>query len=189
MNNTALSVGLIVSLLTCGLISAEPVKELINFQKEKEIKMAIVDDGVMGGLSQGKMKRAEDGNLLFSGKLSLENNGGFSSLRINVGQWDLKEFAGLELKVKGDGRTYNLRFATDERFRRSPISFQSGFATEKGEWTTVRVPFSALKAGWRGMDLKTVFDPAKIQQVGIILADKNPGDFSLEVESISGYKN
>ncbi|MDB4588077.1 CIA30 family protein [bacterium] len=188
MNITALRARLMISLLACGFAAAEPVKELMNFQKEKEIKMAIVDDGVMGGLSQGKMKRAENGNLLFSGTLSLENNGGFSSLRMDVGVLDLKEFSGLELKVKGDGRTYNLRFATDERFRRSPISFQSGFETKKGEWTTVRVPFSALKAGWRGMKLKTAFDPAKIEQVGIILADKKPGAFALEVESIKAWK-
>ena len=177
-----------IPFLACGLAAAEPVKELMNFQKEQEIKMVIVDDGVMGGLSQGKMKRAENGNLLFSGTLSLENNGGFSSLRMDVGLLDLEDFQGFELKVKGDGRSYNLRLATDERFRRSPISFQSEFKTERGTWTTVRVPFSALKASWRGMALKTAFDPAMIEQVGIILADKKPGAFALEVESISAFK-
>jgi len=178
----------LISLILSSIAFAETKKELLNFKKEKDIEMAIVDDGVMGGLSKGSMKRSEDGSLLFSGNLSLENNGGFSSLRINVEKWDLSKWKGLELRVKGDGRTFNLRLTTDERFRRSPVSFQAGFPTKKDEWTTVRIPFADLKAGWRGMKLKTAFDPSKIEGVGIILSDKNPGDFKLEIKSISAYQ-
>jgi len=169
-------------------LTAETTEKLMDFTKEKEIKMEIVDDGVMGGRSQGKVKRSESGSLLFRGRLSLENNGGFSSLRIDTGTWDLAAWTGLELKVKGDGRTYNLRLTTDARHRNDAVSFQAGFPTTEGEWTVVRVPFSKLKASWRGNKLDTKFDAAEIEEVGVILADKKPGDFALEIESISSFK-
>ena len=38
----------------------------------------IVNDGVMGGLSKGEMDMNEEGNGVFRGRVSLENNGGFS---------------------------------------------------------------------------------------------------------------
>ncbi|MEM1443591.1 MAG: CIA30 family protein, partial [Verrucomicrobiota bacterium] len=39
---------------------------------------SIVNDGVMGGLSKGKVEISKEGIMTFSGTLSLENNGGFS---------------------------------------------------------------------------------------------------------------
>ena len=177
-----------VVVLGLSNVFAEPSKELIDFKKDPKVKMGITDDGVMGGLSKGQMKKSEEGNLLFSGTLSLQNNGGFSSLRMDIGRWNLEGWQGIEVKVKGDGRTYDLRVTTDERFRRSPISFRGKISTEKGKWTTVKVPFSELKGGWRGMTLKNEFDPSKIETIGITVADKKEGAFALEVESIKAWK-
>ena len=47
---------------------------------ENTLPWRSINDGVMGGLSSGGM-RLEDGIAVFSGTLSLENNGGFSSVR------------------------------------------------------------------------------------------------------------
>ena len=41
----------------------------------------IINDGVMGGESQGKFYIDTEGNGIFEGTISLENNGGFSSVR------------------------------------------------------------------------------------------------------------
>ena len=117
-----------------------------------KVEMGITDDGVMGGLSKGKVSKTDQGTYLFSGTLSLENNGGFSSLRMSGGDWNLDGWEGIEIEVKGDGRTYDLRLTTDEKFRGSSVSFSGKFETKKGEWTKVRVPFSALEASWRGMN-------------------------------------
>ena len=182
---------IILGILTgqAGALYAGETKTLLDFgEKPPGITMGITDDGVMGGLSKGTMAMTDSGTLKFKGTLSLENNGGFSSLRIDIGNWDLSKWKGLELKVKGDGRTYDLRMTTNERYRRSAVSFRAGFVTTKDKWTTVRIPFSELKAGWRGMSLKTKFDSSKIEGIGIILADKKPGQFELEVKSISAWK-
>ena len=66
-----------------------------------------VNDGVMGGVSQGQMV-AIDSGLRFQGRLSLENNGGFASTRRLFGG-DLAGAGGVRLRVKGDGRRYQFR--------------------------------------------------------------------------------
>jgi len=40
-----------------------------------------VNDGVMGGVSQGRFRITDARTMEFSGNLSLENNGGFASVR------------------------------------------------------------------------------------------------------------
>lgn len=164
-------------------------KVLVDFgKKNSEIRMGITDDGVMGGLSKGKVELTQRGTAMFSGTLSLKNNGGFSSLRMAGGDWNCKGWNGIVLKVRGDGRTYNLRLTTDERFRGSAVSFQGAFKTMKDEWTLVKVPFSALQASWRGRALSNQFDPSKLEGLGVTLADKKPGQFRLEIASIKAWK-
>ena len=148
----------------------------------------VVDDGVMGGLSKGKIQISNDGILTFSGKLSLENNGGFSSLRTGDLKMDLTGAEGLVARVKGDGRTYQMRFSTDARFRGMEVSFKADFKTKKGEWIEVKVPFSQFKGSFRGMSLsKEKFDPGKIRRVGLLLGDKKQGPFELQVDWIRAY--
>jgi len=156
-----------------------------------EVKAAgwqVVDDGVMGGLSEGKLQISDDGILTFEGTLSLENNGGFSSLRTDSLKQDLNGAQGLVARVKGDGRTYQFRLGTDARFRGMEVSFMAEFATEKDSWIEVKVPFKNLKGSFRGMALKDEkFDPAKISRLGLLLGDKKAGSFKLKVDWIRTY--
>jgi len=164
-----------------------PVAEFTPEESEK-LDWRIVDDGVMGGLSKGKREISKDGILRFFGTLSLENNGGFSSLRTEPVKLDLSGAKGLMLRVKGDGRTYQMRLSTDAEYRGREMSFQAGFPTAKDKWTEVKVPFARLVGTWRGMDLPDkTFDPAKIRRLGLQLADKTPGPFELRVDWIRTY--
>ena len=148
----------------------------------------VVDDGVMGGRSKGSIKVSDDGILTFSGKLSLENNGGFSSLRTERLKMNLAEADGLVARVKGDGRTYQMRFNTEARFRGMEVSFKADFKTKKDEWIEVKVPFEQFKGSFRGMSLsKEKFDPGKISRVGLLLGDKKQGPFELQVDWIRAY--
>lgn len=171
----------LMTLLGCSTLTAD----LVNFKNDpKQMIGKITNDGVMGGLSKGNLKRNESGSMIFSGILSLENNGGFSLWRVAEGKWNLSAAKGVKLRVKGDGRTYKLRLATNERYRFGRVAFQADLPTKKGEWTDVTVPFFKLQASWRGRELKNKFDPAEVREIGIILADKTPGIFKLEVASI-----
>lgn len=146
-----------------------------------------VNDGVMGGLSEGA-GRMEDGALIFEGNLSLANNGGFSSVRTTRGQYDFTGAEGLTLRVRGDGRSYQLRLATDARHRGSLVSYQGKFDTEEGQWTEVNIPFEVMKPSWRGRMLSGhILDVSKVSQLGVLIGDKKEGPFRLEVDWIKTY--
>ena len=147
-----------------------------------EPKWFSVDDSVMGGVSKGGLV-IEDGSLVFSGKLSLENNGGFSSLRTGGRKYDFSGKDGFVLRVKGDGRTYKLRIETDARYNGSEIGYQADFKTEDGKFIEVNVPFDAFEPGWRGRDLDgPPLDLPKVEEIGLVLADGKAGPFSIEVD-------
>jgi len=143
-----------------------------------------VNDGVMGGISRGGATLI-DGSLHFRGVLSLENNGGFSSIRSGGPTRDLSAAKAIVLRVKGDGRTYRLQLATNAEFRRSRISYQVEFPTKRGEWTEVTVPLASLVPQFRGQKLSgPPLDRTRIEEIGLSLSDGNPGAFALEVDWI-----
>ncbi|HSP41258.1 MAG TPA: CIA30 family protein [Luteolibacter sp.] len=179
-----------VALLVCLPAIAGGQHSVAEFTpgESEKLDWRIVDDGVMGGLSQGRREIGKDGILRFFGTLSLENNGGFSSLRTGDVKLDLSGAEGVVLRVKGDGRTYQLRFSTDAEYRGREMSFQAAFPTTKDEWTEVKVPFDRFVGTWRGRELPDkVFDPAKIRRIGLQLADKKQGPFELRIDWIRTY--
>lgn len=142
------------------------------------------NDGVMGGVSRGGAKLV-DGSMHFRGILSLENNGGFSSVRSGGPTRDLSAADAIVLRVKGDGRTYRLQLATNAQYRRSRISYQAEFPTQIGTWVEVRVPLATMIPQFRGQILSgPPLNRARIEEIGLSLADGNPGAFALEVDWI-----
>jgi NADH dehydrogenase [ubiquinone] 1 alpha subcomplex assembly factor 1 len=147
-----------------------------------EPEWVAVNDGVMGGLSQGG-PRIHEGVLYFKGTLSLENNGGFSSVRTKPGKFDLSSAKAMVLRVKGDGRIYQLRLSTDARHRGSRISYGAEFSTKAGEWIEVKVPFDKFVPTHHGNVLSgPPIDLAKVEEIGLLLGDGKAGEFELNVE-------
>lgn len=148
----------------------------------------IVNDGVMGGLSKGTVSITDSGTMVFRGTLSLENDGGFSSVRSGRVPMDLSGTDGIALRVRGDGRTYMVRLVTDARVRDRRVAFMAPFPTQPGRWTKVEIPFSAFEATWRGEPvLGATLDPARVEGFGFQIADKEEGPFDLEVDSLRTF--
>ncbi len=146
------AISLMIAMSACAQNNPD-MKMISNFDGDKdEPKWFSVDDSVMGGISQGKPV-TKDGTMIFSGEISLENNGGFSSLRTGDCNYDFTGKKGFILRVKGDGRTYKMRIETDARYNGSEIGYQVNFKTEKGKFIEVKVPFDSFEPGWRGRDL------------------------------------
>ena len=145
-----------------------------------------VNDGVMGGISAGRMVESEDG-LRFEGELSLENNGGFASVR-RVVEADLSETGGVLLKLRGDGRTYQFRLRQNGRF--DGIAWRAEFSTS-GEWETVELNFGQFQPVFRGRQVPEAGPvvASRIRQLGFMLADGQSGPFALEVQSIEFVEN
>jgi len=163
-------------------------RSISEFRQGDDLTWSVVNDGVMGGLSEGKISYTESETLRFRGMLSLENNGGFSSIRSARTEMDLSAADGVVMRVKGDGRTYQLRLATDARYRGMEMSFRANFATKKSQWTEIKIPFESLKGTFRGRDLSNrKFDPGNVKRVWILLGDKKAGPFDLEIDWIRAY--
>jgi len=159
-------------------------QNLIDFSESDHSEWYAINDDVMGGVSQSAIRRTKQGTGLFSGELSTENNGGFASVRTVWGRHDLSAYAGLEIRVRGDGRTYQLRLRTDDSV--DGVAYRAQFETLDAEWTTIRVPFSQFLPTFRGRILSDVppLDTSRIEQVAFMLADKTPGPFSLEIDFV-----
>lgn len=165
------------------VVADSPLQPLLEFADvEREPRWVAVNDGVMGGRSQGGPE-LRDGQLHFTGTLSLENNGGFSSVRSVGARYDFSGGKALVLRVKGDGRSYQLRLATGLRYRGIPISWGGTFETTAGQWTEVSVPFDSLVPTVFGNVLRgPPIDLAQVRELGFLIGDKREGDFALAVE-------
>ena len=130
-----------------------------------------------------------DGTGVFAGRLSLANNGGFASVRTVMASGDLSNFAGLVLRVRGDGRRYQLRLRTDGDF--DGLAYRAEFDTEPGRWIAVALPFDAFVPTFRGYVPSNAppLDPGAIRQLGVLIGDKIEGEFRLEVQRIIAVKN
>ena len=83
---------------------------LYDFTETSDINdWYVVNDGVMGGLSRGMFELSNDGHGVFRGKVSLENNGGFSSIRYPFETKKVSGYDYLMLRVKGDKKRYQIR--------------------------------------------------------------------------------
>lgn len=167
--------------------SQEPaMKTLFDFQAgSDEPRWVAVNDGVMGGRSRGGPEVA-DGRLRFSGELSLANNGGFSSVRTVGRDFDFSGATAVVMRVRGDGRPYQLRLATDARFRGITVSYGGEFPTQAGQWSEVRIELADLNPSAHGIELRgPPLDPARIRELGLLIADKREGPFQLDVDWIA----
>ena len=147
----------------------------------------IVNDGVMGGRSTSKIEILTDAQLQFSGTLSLENNGGFASVRSgpNGGSTSLGLKPGdtVVIRVKGDGRKYTFNLYVPDR--RTAFSYQLDFQTKPQEWAQIRLPVDRFVAHSFGRLVRgATLDPAQVHSLGILLGDKRAGDFKLIVDWI-----
>ncbi len=162
------------------------MRTLVNFDNSpQEPRWIAVNDGVMGGRSSGK-PMVENGELEFSGELSLANNGGFASVRSVGRDFDLSDASVVILRVRGDGRRYQLRLATDARYRGVSVSYGAEFETTAGEWSEARLPLSSLTPTVRGSRLQgPPLDSSQVREIGLLIADKREGAFALAVDWIA----
>jgi uncharacterized surface protein with fasciclin (FAS1) repeats len=162
---------------------------LADFKGEDSAKAwSSVNDDVMGGVSKGGFERTDRGTLLFKGNLSLENNGGFASIRSKPKRIDLSGMKALAVRAKGDGRTYWIELRVTRQMRAS--SYRADFTTVKGEWQDSVIPLEDFKLQAFGQLLPS--EPINLEEVeslGFTLADKKAGEFGLEIESVKAVSD
>ena len=138
----------------------------------------IQDDVVMGGRSAGNFEITKEGYGRFHGEVSLENNGGFSSIQTFFETPVPVEGATHFLvRLRGDGSDYTFRVkhAAGARYW-----YQAKFSTTEGEWQTVRIPFGDLEPTFRGRRLDYgPFPGEEVHGIQFLIGNKRAQDFEV----------
>lgn len=155
---------------------------IVNFSEKSDISSwRVVDDVVMGGVSQGNFKINKEGNGLYLGNVSLENNGGFSSLRYRFKEIDISKFSKVILKIKGDRKTY--QFRVKDKYS-NYYSYVKEFSTTN-KWELVTINLSKMHPQFRGKKLDmSNFSSETIEEIAILIGNKKAQNFQLEIDRI-----
>lgn len=155
---------------------------IYDFNKDSDPEdWRVVDDAVMGGRSSGKIELNKDGHGVFTGEVSLENNGGFSSVRHSFEKMSVKGYSTVYLKIKGDGKDYQFRIKANES---DDHSYIKTFSTS-GEWQTIEIPLEEMYPSYRGRKLdKPNFDKDQIEEIAFLIGNGKEQSFKLMIDNV-----
>lgn len=141
----------------------------------------VVDDRVMGGRSNGAFSINDKGHGVFAGKVSLENNGGFSSVRHRMESLPVEDYGTFVVRLKGDGKRYQFRVKSEVSDRHSYVSY---FQTS-GSWQTIKIPFEQMYPTFRGRKLDMANFPGhKVAEIAFLIGNKKAEEFEIVVDWI-----
>jgi hypothetical protein len=166
--------------------AATPLRAvLLDFDDDVDIRQWMaVNDVVMGGVSHSAFEQAAPGIARFRGVVSLENSGGFASVRTAPRQWNSAGARAFALRVLGDGHAYKFTLRSDDRF--DGVQYQFRFTPPAGEWYEARLPIASFAATFRGRHVpgSAPLDPARVRTLGLMISDRQAGPFDLLVDWI-----
>jgi NADH dehydrogenase [ubiquinone] 1 alpha subcomplex assembly factor 1 len=159
---------------------------LFNFTQESAVaKWSATDDRVMGGVSRSRLRFDPKGHAVFEGVMSLEQNGGFASVRADSTPSPVDKPTHYVVEVRGDGKRYKLNLRMSGRF--SAASYQATFPTVANEWTTIAIPVGSFEPTFRGRRVLDAppLNAALVDQVGLMISDRQDGAFELAIRKIA----
>ena len=141
----------------------------------------IIDDVVMGGRSNGKFTIDNDGNGVFSGIVSLDNNGGFSSVRYQFNKIKTTKDSRVTIRLKGDGKEYQFRIKDNLN---AYYSYITTFKTT-GEWENIVVNLKDLYPSFRGRTLDAPnYSANSFEEIVFLKGNKKNEPFKLILDRI-----
>ncbi len=156
-----------------------------DFGKDAGNDWRVIVDGVMGGLSTGNVAVLEN-SMVFTGSISLENNGGFSSLRAPFGKYDLSDYSAVEIRYRSTGGEFTFMMEKDRRFW-VPY-FALSLPDTDSKWTTIRMDLDAFdvrKLGEKTGRTMEAKERDSVIRIGFMKLDKKTGPFMLEVDYLN----
>lgn len=146
-----------------------------------------IDDRVMGGLSRSRLRFDAAGWAVFEGEVSLQNQGGFASVRASTRALARAGVAGYGLTVLGDGRSYKFNLRTETSF--DGLSYQASFQPPAGAWSEITVWVAGMRPSLRGQMVPRAprLQPERVCQVGWMVADGQAGPFALGIRQVTVF--
>ena len=156
---------------------------LFDFSSEVDIRSwRIVNDTVMGGRSSCSFRLNDAGHGLFEGRVSLENNGGFSSVRHRFRPVNVQDKSKLVLRLKGDGKRYQIRIKDSSRRYYSYITY----INTGSDWETFELELNDFYPYYRGYELnRPNFNHTSIEELSILIGNKKAERFQLLIDRIT----
>ncbi|MDG2364009.1 MAG: CIA30 family protein [Flavobacteriales bacterium] len=155
---------------------------IFDFNKKSDIRSwRIVDDIVMGGRSSGNFSLNAEGHGVFEGEISLENNGGFSSVRCGFEKIQIKDQTMISIKLRGDGKNYQFRIKSNTG---DYYSFIMPFSTS-GEWQEIEIPLKDMYPSFRGtkLDMQN-FSNDYFTEIAFLIGNNKRENFKLIIDRI-----
>lgn len=159
-----------------------PTDFKVDFNDSEIQDWQVINDGVMGGLSKGRTVSTEEG-VLFSGSVSLANNGGFTSYRGPYRRYDLTDFSQLVIKYKSEGISLAFQMSVDTRFYIP--NYKISLPNSANQWVTKTYNLSDFKQYQLGNFTGRSFsqeNKKEIIRLGFITNEKKEGNFSFEID-------
>jgi len=155
---------------------------IFDFTKESDIQdWLVTDDTVMGGESSGIFKLNTEGFGVFSGSVSLENYGGFSSVRYRFDKIKVKNYTKINIKLRGDGKIYQFRIKSKSG---DYYSYISNFSSS-GEWQEIEISLKDMYPSFRGRILdQPNFSNDYIEEIGFLIGNKKAEKFKLMIDRV-----
>lgn len=158
---------------------------MLDFGSEKYgMDWIVINDGVMGGKSEGKLTFT-DTTLIFTGEVSLENNGGFTSLKSAYEDFKLDSAQRIEIKYRLEGQSIALYMEGSNGFAdpyiKATLDVTEGWKTVELEWNEFRqFDFGRPTGGVISNDFIS-----DVKYLGFITGEKRKGSFRFEVAYIN----
>jgi hypothetical protein len=121
------------------------------------------------------------GNGLYFGKVSLENNGGFSILRYRFLEINVLKYSKVILRLKGDGKKYQFRIKDNHK---NYYTYVKSFNTSI-DWELIKINLADMYPAFRGRKLNmSNFSSDVIEEIAILVGNKKEENFQLEIDEI-----
>ncbi len=155
---------------------------IFDFDKNSDLSQwTVLNDVVMGGRSSSSILVNAEGHGVFEGSVSLENNGGFASVRYQSELMEVGQYSECVIWLKGDGKNYQFRIKSKEQDSHSYIA---KFKTT-GEWQTLEINMGEMTPWFRGRRLDIPNYPGNtIASISFLIGNKKAEDFKLEIDRI-----
>ncbi|MEM1340015.1 MAG: CIA30 family protein [Bacteroidota bacterium] len=171
-------------LMIIGLVSLLSMNNIkFDFGSDKDGRdWEILNDGVMGGLSKGKLE-LDKNSIKFTGKASLDNYGGFTSVKSHFGLYDLSGSSKVKIRYRTLGQSISLSLENNMKFYRA--YFKLLLVDTEGDWTVNELYIKEFKQFNLGQASNEKISNAflsGVKRIGFITSEKKEGDFMVEID-------
>jgi hypothetical protein len=182
---------LILLVLGISALQSFCQSSIIDFgnSAEKNQEWKLLSDNIMGGVTKSKIEYTNN-SVLLSGNISLDNYGGFSSIKTKYKSVDLSKYNGIKIKFKSTNQKF--AFTLEDNQDWTQPNYKREFSSKKDDtWEEVIIyfkDFQEIVIGETTGNMMKSKSLKNIVRMGIMTYEKKEGPFSLEVDYIEFIK-